>query len=224
MNRFSELPVFEGLSAKTLEALFKKEHFRCYQKGEHLFRDHEKTALLFILLEGKAALYKITENGQKKVIFILGPGEFLNTDVDSILPNSISCEAFENAEVLCCEKDLIETLMQSDFKLTKKMMDASNRKIRRLYRQLKNATGVIKIEKRVAAKLWKLGNDYGLLEEKGCLVDVEMSVTYLADLMGSPRETISRALKFLTAAGLITQKNKKILIYDMKALAEFFKT
>ena len=52
--------------------------------------------------------------------------------------------------------------MKKDFGLTEIVLNAANRKVRRLYRQLKNTTGVLKVERRVAAKLWKLANDYGV--------------------------------------------------------------
>ena len=48
----------------------------------------------------------------------------------------------------------------------KVVINSLSMKVRRLYRQIKNATP-IKIEKRVAAKLWKLARDYGIEVEDG---------------------------------------------------------
>ena len=39
---------------------------------------------------------------------------------------------------------------------------------------------------------------------------MNISITYLADLLGSKRETISRALKILLNENLIKYENKKI--------------
>ena len=86
--------------------------------------------------------------------------------------------------------------MMNDFELTKIVISSLSIKVRRLYRQLKNSTP-IKVEKRVAAKLWKLSKDYGIEVEDGTVIDMNISITYLADMFGAPRETISRALKIL---------------------------
>ena len=69
---------FEGVCSDTFEYLTAPGNVRCYRKGDHLFRDRETTPYVFVILSGKASLYKIGENGQKKVAFILGPGELIN--------------------------------------------------------------------------------------------------------------------------------------------------
>ena len=159
---------FEGVCSDTLRYLMRPENVRCYRKGEHLFRDREATPFVFVILSGKASLYKIGESGQKKVAFILGTGELINEDIHPETTSSVSCEAFENLEVLCIEKTELKEWMKRDFGLTEIILNAANRKIRRLYRQLKNTTGVLKMERRVAAKLWKLANDYGVDTPQGC--------------------------------------------------------
>ena len=102
------------------------------------------------------------------------------------------------------------------------MVNSLSIKVRRLYRQLKNTTP-LKIEKKVAAKLWKLAKDYGVTTEDGILIDLNITITYLADLFGSQRETISRALGQLEDLKLIKFINKKIVIIDKDKLSYFFK-
>ncbi|ALU15003.1 MULTISPECIES: Crp/Fnr family transcriptional regulator [Eubacterium] len=214
---------FEGVCSDTFEYLTTPGKVRCYRKGDHLFRDRETTPYVFVILSGKASLYKIGENGQKKVAFILGPGELINEDIHPETTSSVSCEAFENLEALCIEKAELREWMKKDFGLTEIVLNAANRKVRRLYRQLKNTTGVLKVERRVAAKLWKLANDYGVDSPYGRTIDLDISITYLADLMGSPRETISRALKLLNTQKLIRQDKGRITVVDMNALSDYFK-
>ena len=114
--------------------------------------------------------------------------------------------------------------MKKDFILTQNVMNALTKRVRRLYRQLKNATSIIKIEKKIAAKLWKLGKDYGVPCEKGIKINFSITVTSLADLLGSYRETVSRALKLLIQKELIIYENKQIIIPNPDALSKFFKT
>ena len=212
--KLNEISIFSQINKDTLDKLNEICFIRQLKKGEHLFRDKELIKSIYIVKTGKVALYKQSESAQKKVIFILGEGTVVNEVIIDDLPSSINCEAFEKTEVFCFDRNKFLEIMKDDFALALK--------VRRLYRQGKNSIP-IKVEKRVAAKLWKLSKDYGIEIEEGTLIDLNITVTYLADMFGAPRETISRSLKILKNEGLIINKNKKIIVPDREKLVKFFK-
>lgn len=216
------MDIFKGLSEETLGQLSEYCELKEYKKGKHVFRDKEVVSRIYIVYSGKVSLYKMNESAQKKIVFILGPSKIINDYAIDDLPSSVNCEVFERAEILSIDKNKFLEIMKNDFELTKIFIKSQAIKVRRLYRQMKNSTP-IKVEKRVAAKLWKLAKDYGEEVEDGTLINLNISVTYLADMFGAPRETISRALKFLTKEELITHDNKKIIIRDKDRLSKFFK-
>ncbi|WP_207751642.1 Crp/Fnr family transcriptional regulator [Clostridium saudiense] len=220
--KLSEFSLFSQVNKNTIfklnEICFVKE----LKKGEHLFRDKEVIKNIYVVKSGKVALYKQSESAQKKVIFILGKDTIVNEVIIDDLPSSINCEAFEKAEILCFDRMLFLDIMKDDFELSKIIINSLAMKVRRLYRKGKNSIP-IKVEKRVAAKLWKLSRDYGIEIEEGTLIDLNITITYLADMFGAPRETISRALKILNNEGLIINKNKKIIVPDRDKLVKFFK-
>ena len=220
--KLSEFSLFSQVNKNTIfklnEICFVKE----LKKGEHLFRDKEVIKNIYVVKSGKVALYKQSESAQKKVIFILGKDTIVNEVIIDDLPSSINCEAFEKTEILCFDRMLFLDIMKDDFELSKIIINSLAMKVRRLYRQGKNSIP-IKVEKRVAAKLWKLSRDYGIEIEEGTLIDLNITITYLADMFGAPRETISRALKILNNEGLIINKNKKIIVPDRDKLVKFFK-
>ena len=51
-----------------------------------------------------------------------------------------------------------------------------------------------------------------------------MSVTLLADMLGTSRENTSRLLKNMMAQGLIRHEKKRIIIRDMTRLSHYYKT
>lgn len=222
INIFKELGLFDKVNNETLSRLNDICYIRELKKNEHLFRDKEIINIIYIVKSGKVALYKQSESAQKKVIFILGKESIINEIIIDDLPSSINCEAFENAEIICFDRIKFIDIMKDDFELSKIIINSLAIKVRRLYRQSKNSIP-IKVEKRVAAKLWKLSRDYGREVEEGTLIDLSITITYLADMFGAPRETISRALKILNNKGLIINKNKKIIIPDREKLIRFFK-
>lgn len=218
----NNLNIFKKLEEKSkleLESFCEKKRLK---KGMHLFRDKDEVNHIYIVESGKVALYKLNESAHKKVVFILGSEAIINAVILDNLPASINCEVFEEAEILSFERSKFIEVMKKDFELTTVVMNSLAIKVRRMYRQMKNTTP-IKVEKRVAAKLWKLCKDYGIETKDGTLIDLHISVTYLADMFGTPRETISRALKILQNEGLIVWKSKQIIVINKDELSKFFK-
>ena len=222
IKEVKELNIFEGASDASIKALSEIGTLNCYLKNSHIFRERETVDNIYVVFNGKVAIYKINEDGHKKVVFILNRGTFINEAQLDNLTSSVNCEAFENCEILSFNKEKFMEIMAGDFKVTTIVINALAKKTRRMYRQLKNSTS-INIKKKVAAKLWKFSNDYGVEVEEGTLIDLAMSVTYLSEMFGIPRETISRVLKILAEKNLIIQKNKKIIVVDKDVLAMYFK-
>lgn len=223
IEQLEELEIFNNISKTSYEKLAQLGEVKKYEAGTHIFRDKEEVTTLYVIVSGSVSLYKLNENGHKRVIFILGKGKMINDVIIQGLPASINCEVFEQAQILSYDKNTFLSIMERDFLLSKSIMCSLAMKVRRLYRQLKNTTGTIRMEKRLAAKLWKLSKDYGIKTENGTIINMNISVTYLADLLGSKRETISRAIKILIKENLIVYEDKKIKVINQNKLSEFFK-
>lgn len=223
INEVEELELFKDVKKSSLKMISSYGVEKKYQKGTIIFRDKEKVDVVYIILEGKFALYKIGEDAQKRVIFIMGRGKILNEVILDDLPASINCEVFEAGRLLVIDRYKLLSIMESDFRLTKSIINSLSAKVRRLYRQMKNSTPSKKIEKKIAAKLWKLSVDYGIENKEGIEINLNLSITYLADMLGSQRETVSRSIRQLEEKDLIVVNNKRIVIKDREKLANFFK-
>ncbi|ENZ33728.1 MULTISPECIES: Crp/Fnr family transcriptional regulator [Clostridium] len=224
IEELKDLEMFNNISESTIGKILEESDVKEHRAGEILFEDKEDVFTVYFVLKGIVSLYKINECGQKKVIFMLGKGKIINEVIIKELPASINCEIFEDAVILGIKKEKLLNIMKEDFDLCKNIIISLSSKTRRLYRQLKNTPSSIKIEKRLAAKLYKLAKDYGVEHEDGIVIDMEISITYMADLLGSQRETVSRAMKVLQKNNLINYKSKKIIISNFEKLALFFKT
>lgn len=196
---------------------------RRYERGQHVFFDQEEVNCFYILLEGIASLYKTNSLGEKKVIFIYGPGSLLNEVTMQELPASINCEIREEALVLVLPKVRFWYVLERDGALTRAVMESMSLKIRRLYRQLKNTTNALSGEKRLAAKLYKLAKDHGIAAGDEIEISMNLSITYLAEMVGSKRETVSRQMKRLTEMGLIRMEKNRVFVPDLKKLSKYFR-
>lgn len=219
---FNDLSIFNDINQVTLKLLKEKAFKKNLNKGEILFCERDNVDKIYLILQGKVTMYRTSEDGQKRVIYILNSGEFINEVIFDNLPASITCEAFECSCILCFFREDLLKIMSQDFKLTHVIINSMAKKIRRLYRQLKN-TIPIKMDKKLAAKLWKMSKDYGVETKEGILIDLNISMTYLAEMLGSTRETISRCMNNLKKRNMIKLQNRKIIVPDPEALALYFK-
>ncbi|MBW4827131.1 MAG: Crp/Fnr family transcriptional regulator [Clostridiaceae bacterium] len=192
------------------------------KKGESLFSERDEVKNIYMILEGKMTLFRLSEIGQKRIIYILDSGEIINEVIFDNMPASINCEAFEDSIVIGFGKETLLYVMEKNFDLTQKVIKSMGKKIRRQYRQLKN-TVPIRMDKKLAAKLWKLSRDYGIGVEGGVLINLDLSITYLADMLGSTRETVSRCMSDLKKENLVEYRNGKILVKDRKKMSIYFR-
>ena len=217
-----DIDIFKDLKSQHIDLLINSSKIIELKKGDILFSEKELVNNIYVTIHGKVTLYRLSESGQKRIIYILDKGEVINEVIFDKLPASITCEAFENTKILSVNRNNLLKIMEEDFQFTKNILYSMGRKIRRLYRQLKN-TVPIKMDKKLAAKLWKLSRDYGIEVEEGTLIDLDISITYLADMLGSTRETISRCVSNFEKDGLIKFRGRKIIIKDRDALSTYFK-
>lgn len=217
------LPVFQGIRKETMQDLEAHATIHSFCAKKVIIEERKPCDYLYIVLQGRVSVYKMNANGQKKVIFILGKGELVNEDMVEGLPSAVSVELFEAGSLIMIPKCCMLRLMAQDPRLAAHMYTSLSMKARRMVRQLKNTPNSIKMEKRLAAKLFKLGKDYGRPHAYGTEIAMDLSITYLADLLGSQRETISRAVKALQAEGLVLLDKKRFYIPDMRNLSNYFK-
>lgn len=220
---FSKAEILRNANAASLASLASFAGLKPVKQGEHLFRDKENVNTFYIILEGMAALYKLGDNGEKKVIFVCGGGKALNEVILNGLSASVNCEILSDGLVLCLPDKELLSVMEQDFRLTKAVMDSMSLKIRRLYHQLKNTPNSMRGDKKIASKLWKLSLDYGVPCGEGVEIDMDLTITYLADMLGSKRETVSRQVRLLANEGLLIYRQNRFIVPDREKLKNYAK-
>ena len=222
-EQFRQLQILDSCGADTVERFWQSGKMMTLPKGQLCIRAREETPNIFFILEGKVQIYNLTGCGKKKILFVLGRGHIAN---ESLLERSgsVFCETMEPCLLYALRQRVLLELMEKDFQLTKELLYYQEKKIWRLEHQLKNTVGSIYLERKLAAKLLKLARDFGVPTEQGRMIDVELSITFLSDFLGVPRETTSRVCRKLTDYGLIIMNKKKICLPDTERMISFYKT
>ena len=219
---FNNIEILKKLNSKTIEYIKPFSTLKTYKEREHVFMDKDEISNLYIMVLGKAALYKLNNFGDKKVIFIFDEGKILNEHSLQNIKVSISCEILETSVIMSIPCSIFIKAMENDFLLSKSILDLMSLNIRRLYRQLQNTTNNLECEKKLASKLLKLEKDNGIYCENIVKINIPLTVTYISEMIGSRRETVSRQIKKLSDLSLIEFKDNFIFIKDIEKLRNYF--
>lgn len=219
----NNIEVFKDIKESSKIELKKILKERQLSTKEILFNERDIVDKVYFLKSGKISIFKMSENGERKIIFILRSGEIINEiSFDNTKSTTIGCEAFDKAIILeCMGKDFIK-VMEDDFTLTKNILISTQNRNRRLYRQLKNSIS-IRIDKKLAAKLYRIGKEFGVCKGEWTLLNVNLTITYIADMLGCKRESLSRAMKILQDEKLVKIEGKKVYI-KKDELSSYFKS
>lgn len=212
-NQLNGFEFLKGISENSLERINKIYKCQDYKKETIIFSEKDIVKNIYGVLSGQVSLFKLSSEGHKRVIFLLDEGMLINEVIFDDLPASISCEAFKYTKIIVFDKAKLIEIMKDDFELTMNILNSLGKKQRRLYRQLKN-TLPIGVEKKLAAKLWKMSKDYGVKIDDWSLIKIDISLTYIAYMLGVSRETVSRSMKILKELDLIKLENKCLCVRE----------
>ena len=221
----NNIEVFKDIKESSKIELKKILKERQLARKEILFNERDIVDKVYFLKTGKISIFKMNENGERKVIFILRNGEMIN-EVSSSETTFFALFDYRVRFVVdnireCRAKDFIK-VMEDDFALTKNILVHTQNTNRRLYRQLKNSIS-IRIDKKLASKLYRIGKEFGVCKGEWTLLNVNLTITYIADMLGCKRESLSRAMKILQDENLVKIEGKKVYIKKGE-LSSYFKS
>lgn len=210
---------FKGISEKEIEDILKSELYliREYKKNDVIANQGEKCNSLSVILEGKAVIQTIYENGK-----VLTLSNFNVSDVfaeallfskDKEYPATVM--AVEDCKVLSFPKKSVLGTMQKNTKFAENMLELLSQKIVILNRKI-NLIELDSIRRKICKILLDNYKKYDSYTYK------LGSKKELAEELGIPRPSLSRELIKMKEMGLIDFNLKEIKILDLEALEDEF--
>lgn len=210
---------FKGISEKEINDILKSELYliREYKKNDVIANQGEKCNSLSVILEGKAVIQTIYENGK-----VLTLANFNVSDVfaeallfskDKEYPATVM--ALEKCKVLSLPRNSVLGIMQKNTKFAENMLELLSQKIVILNRKI-NLIELDSIRRKICKILldnYKKNNSY---------VYKIASKKELAEELGIPRPSLSRELIKMKDMGLIDFNLKEIKIINLEALEDEF--
>ena len=223
-----EIPFFHKLSDPELDALAPLFQIENLRRGElpagRGFQNAEQYhGRVYFVYRGVVALFTVTRQNTRKILFFLGAGKLLNHNVFDTKPGNLYPEAMTDTMLLSIPKERFGKLISASPTLSAALFAHYETDLWRMSHQLKNTAGYLSVERTLAIKLLKLSQDHGIPCEEGTAIAFPLTVTQTAEFVGLPRETTSRACKKLAEMGLIRYENRRFVLCDRTGLVSYYR-
>jgi CRP/FNR family transcriptional regulator/CRP/FNR family cyclic AMP-dependent transcriptional regulator len=213
-------PLFAGLTDAELEALAQDLLQRQFQQGEAIFQQGDPGQMIYLIELGQVRIYVQDEDGQETSVTLCGPGDmFGELAVIDGLPRSASAVAMEDTVVNSLSRERFSEHMRRCPRLAFNFMVTLSERVRYSTQQVSSLT-LLDTPGRLARKLLELARDHGRVGPDGVRIDLTLTQSDLASLIGATRESVNEALGSFRRRGLILTHAGHITIVDPDALRE----
>ena len=213
--------LWDSCSGETLRELKQMGKTAAFPGKHMVICPGRETENIFFVMEGIIQVYHLSHNGRKRIHFLLPGGHIINDNVSGGR-SSVYAETLTESTLFVVKSEPFLRLLGSDGILARAVLSEQEWKLKSLERMARNSVGAVTTEKKLAVRLWRLARDFGVETAQGILIDLDLSMTLLSELLGVPRENVSRAAGKLQGRGLIDVDKKKFRIPDPERLLDFF--
>ena len=208
------IPIFSELSDNDLLRIARASTKQLYRKDNMILIEEEIGSTMFVILNGRVKISRISDDGREVILSILGEGDFFGEM--SILDGetrSANVVTLEDSEILVIRREdflqMLHDFPQIAINLLKELahrLRKSDSQIKSL--SLQNATG------KVASTLLRIADDSGKIHLGQVEIPKLPPQQDLANMAGTSRETISRVIKSLSEKGYCKKMGSKLIIMD----------
>ena len=210
--------LFGAMAPDAVERLVRRAVRRKYRRGEVIFREDDAGDSLCVVVSGLVKVYRTSPDGDEMVLVTLRPaavvGELPMVDGG---PRSASAAAVEATTVLTVDRAaLLEALRESP-ELVDGLLRSMGSMVRRLTDQAADLV-FLDLHGRVAKLLLTLAEERGSSDGDGRALDLGMTQTDLANMVGGSRQSVNQVLRSFERLGYLEIDGRRIVIRERELL------
>ncbi len=207
-----QVTLFDCLGDPEIEALAALTFSRTFDKGQLIILAEETGDTLFIIRGGQVKVSLIHEDGKEFILSLLGQGEvFGELSLLDDRPRSANVTAMVETELLMLRRSDFLDLVGRVPQIAVSLLEELASRLRRTDDQVEGLA-LLDVHHRVAKTLLRMAKDGGQTSPEGILIRRRPTHQQLANMSGTTRETVTRALKQLQDEGYIRISGRQILI------------
>ena len=214
--------IFWDLKSEELGYIAEKMVARHYDNGNYIFLEDSDGEQCFFVLEGSVKVTRLSKDGREVILAMLNEGDFFGEmsllDGESRSANVI---ALEKTEVLTLDRrdflDVVNDYPQIAVMLLKELAG----RLRKSDRQIASLS-LSDAEKRIALCIIRFADEQGVIQNGKVSIPKTPIQQDIANMAGTSRETVSRALSILEKEDLIARNGRELMILDYKKFIKEF--
>lgn len=208
-----KVSIFHDLDDTALTGLERYIEVKEFPEGSIIVGQEDPGDALFVLARGKVKVVLYGESGREIILSIFkSPGDFFGEM--SLLdnqPRSANVIAVEDSHLLMLARHSFAQGLESNPRLALNVVAELSRRLRRADTIIGNLA-LLDVYGRVARKLRELAQQDGEDVEEGVLIRQRPTQQEIAAMIGTSRETVSRALSEFVRRGFIEMNGKRIVL------------
>lgn len=195
--------LFASLPREELLGLASRLRVRRFAKGAMIVRIDEAERSLFLIRSGTVKVMRPLATGDEAVMSILGPGEFFGElGLLDGQGGTATVVALEAAEILVLSREDFLGYLQAYPPAAGAAIALLSERVRYLGDQLEEAYA-LELPQRLARRLLALGRTHGKKTPVGLAIDLPLTQSDLAGMVGASRQRVNRLLGEWQDRGLL---------------------
>lgn len=205
--------IFSDLDAGSLASLERVAETRDFAEGSVIVSQEDPGDSLFVLVRGRVKVVLYGQSGREVILSIFkSPGDFFGEM--SLLddqPRSATVIAAQRSRLLVLSRAGFRDHLASHPRTALRVLTELSRRLRRADEVIGNLA-LLDVYGRLAGKLREMAAADGEEREDGVLIRERPTQSEIAAMIGTSRETVSRALSELARRGFLEMTGKKLLL------------
>ena len=214
--------IFWDLNEDELGHIADKMVAKHFENGNYIFLEDSEGEQCFFVLEGSVKVTRLSKDGREVILAMLNEGEFFGE-------MSLLDGESRSANVIALEKTKVLTLDRNDFiavvndypKIAVQLLKELARRLRKSDRQIASLS-LSDAEKRIALCIIRFADEQGVIQNGKVSIPKTPIQQDIANMAGTSRETVSRALGLLEKEDLIERNGRELIILDYKKFIKEF--
>jgi len=216
LNIISAIPLFNGLPDDQLSAIRQIAVEKQYNKGQTIFSEEDETKGLFVVVDGRVKIYKVSSEGKEQILHIIEAGQsFGEVTVFTGQQMPANAQSLTKSRLLLFPRSAFVGLVTANPSLALNLLAIMSKKLRQFAVQIENLS-LKEIPARLASYLIYLAEEQGSADA----ITLNVSKGQLASLLGTIPETLSRIFAKLSGQNLIRVEGPKITLLDLQGIED----
>jgi len=206
--------IFKLLPSETLQKLNGIKEVKDYKKGNYIFNESEKQTGIYYIYSGSVKILKNNKDGSSRIIYISSAGDLIGWE--RLTENSYTKDAvaLEDSSVYCFPTYSFLKILQEDASFTLELAKYLIKgKLRLESKIFQNS-----LKQKLAASILNLIERFGTVYDNSIMIDLPLSKTDIAGLIGTNPETLVKLLSEFKRNRIIEFEDKKMLILNVAIL------